>query len=232
MDFSERVVQEKLNIQSQRTLNMQIDKADVLAADCTGNTADINNTVNAGKAAATASAAGAAGAAGAVKPDINLEVLMDTYSNMLLRMANLMLKDIKLAEDVVQETFLHFYAGFANYRGEAGVKTYLCKILINECRQNRRRAWFRRNILMSEPELDSDGSKEFTESAHNRLSLSEAMKKLNAGTREVLLLHYYNDLSVTAVSEILGKPEGTIKSKLKRGRDRIKRILQEDLCDE
>lgn len=51
-----------------------------------------------------------------------------------------MLNDLKLAEDAVQETYVRFCASIDGYRNEAGFKTYLTKILINECRQKRRRA--------------------------------------------------------------------------------------------
>ncbi|HEX2945431.1 MAG TPA: sigma-70 family RNA polymerase sigma factor [Clostridia bacterium] len=163
-----------------------------------------------------------------------LAALMDAYSNMLLRTAVLLLKDLRLAEDAVQETFLKFYAGYANYRGEAGIKTYLGRILVNECRQSRRRAWYRRNIPTPEFELElADESAETDiRSLHDRLSLTEALMKLNVGSREILLLHYYNGLTVREIADALGMPEGSVKSRLKRGRDRLRDILQEDFCDE
>jgi RNA polymerase sigma-70 factor (ECF subfamily) len=172
------------------------------------------------------------------KENIDLNGLMDTYSNMLLRIATLMLKDPRMAEDAVQETFLHLYSSFGNYRGEAGIKTYLSKILINECRQRRRSAWFRRSVPTAEMDMaiakraGSVGTESAIETVHDRLSLSEALMKLDAGSREVLLLYYYDDLSVTEISAALGRPEGTIKSRLKRGRDKLKSFLQEDLFDE
>ncbi len=162
-----------------------------------------------------------------------LAALMDAYSNMLLRVAVLMLKDLKLAEDAVQETFFKFYCGYANYRREAGIKTYLCRILVNECRQSRRKAWYKRNVPtpVFEPGLADENAEAGIGSLHDRLSLTEALMKLAPGSREVLLLHYYNDLSVREISEALGMPEGSVKSRLKRGRDRLRDILREDFCD-
>jgi RNA polymerase sigma-70 factor (ECF subfamily) len=164
-----------------------------------------------------------------VRSEIDLEGLMDTYSNLLLRMALVMLKDLKLAEDAVQETFIRFYTSFGSYRGEASIKTYLSKILINECRQRHRMAWFRRNVLTAEMGPVSGFCSDSFDSVNERISLTEALMKLDAGSREVLLLHYYNDLSVTEICEALDKPEGTIKSRLKRGRDKLKIIMQEEL---
>jgi len=162
------------------------------------------------------------------KAEIDLEKLMGTYSNMLLRMALVLLKDLRLAEDAVQDTFISFYTSFHKYRGEATIKTYLCKILVNECRQKLRMAWFRRNILAAETESASGLGADVFDSANNRITLTEALMKLDAGSREVLLLHYYNDLSVAEISGVLDSPAGTIKSRLKRGRDKLKSFLQEE----
>lgn len=169
---------------------------------------------------------------GPVKLDMDLEGLMDTYSNSLLRMALVMLKDLKLAEDAVQETFISYYTSSGSYRGEASVKTYLSRILINECRQRLRMAWFRRNILTAEMDSAFGFCVDLFDSIHERISLAEALMKLDARSREIMLLYYYNDLSVTEISEVLDRPEGTIKSRLKRGRDKLRIILQEDLRDE
>jgi RNA polymerase sigma-70 factor (ECF subfamily) len=50
--------------------------------------------------------------------------------------------------------------------------------------------------------------------------------------REVLLLHYYNDLSVKEIADVLSQSEGTVKSRLKRGREKLKSIIGEELNDE
>ena len=158
--------------------------------------------------------------------------MMHTYSGTLLRTACLILKDPKLAEDAVQEAFINFYYGMDGYRGEAGFRTYLSRILMNCCRQKLRKGWFRRDIPAGgSPEL-SVFAYPAQEAAEERLSLSQGLAELDLKYREVLLLHYYNDLSVKEIADVLSKSEGTVKSRLKRGREKLKVIIREELADE
>lgn len=161
-----------------------------------------------------------------------LENIMHTYSDMLLRMAFVILRDLKLAEDAVQEAFISYYYSMDGFRGEASVKTWLSRILLNCCRQKLRKGWFRRDVPVDgndHPALFDTGRGEDTD---ERLNLSQGLLELDVGYREVLLLHYYNDLSVREIADVLSKSEGTVKSRLKRGRDRLKAIIREDLTDE
>lgn len=161
-----------------------------------------------------------------------LENIMRTYSDMLLRTAFLILRDLKLAEDAVQEAFISFYYSMEGFRGEASVKTYLSRILLNCCRQKLRKGWFRRDIP-----VDGNDSPAFFgavrgEDTDERLNLSQGLLELDVKYREVLLLHYYNDLSVREIADVLSQSEGTVKSRLKRGRDKLRTIIREDLTDE
>lgn len=161
-----------------------------------------------------------------------LENLMRTYSDMLLRTAFLILRDQKLAADAVQEAFISFYYSMDGFRGEASVKTYLSRILLNCCRQKLRKGWFRRDVPVdgnADPVVFGAGKQEDTD---ERLNLSQGLLELDVKYREVLLLHYYNDLSVREIADVLSQSEGTVKSRLKRGRDKLKTIIREDLTDE
>lgn len=161
-----------------------------------------------------------------------LENIMHTYSDMLLRMAFLILRDLKLAEDAVQEAFISFYYGMEGFRGEASVKTYLSRILLNCCRQKLRKGWFRRDVPVDGNENPAFFGSAGGEDTDERLNLSQGLLELDVKYREVLLLHYYNDLSVREIADVLSQSEGTVKSRLKRGRDKLKTIIREDLTDE
>lgn len=161
-----------------------------------------------------------------------LENTMHTYSCTLLRTAYLILRDGKLAEDAVQEAFISFYYSMDRYRGDAGIKTYLSRILLNCCRQKLRKGWFRRDVPVdgnADPLIFGAARQEDTD---ERLNLSQGLLELDIKHREVLLLHYYNDLSVREIADVLSQSEGTVKSRLKRGREKLKAIMQEDLTDE
>ena len=71
-------------------------------------------------------------------PDDNLEnrliFLMEKYEKDLLRMCCVYLRDISLAEDAVQETFLKAYKNLKDFRGDSNEKTWLMRIAVNTCK--------------------------------------------------------------------------------------------------
>lgn len=162
------------------------------------------------------------------KDEEALESIMEAYSHMLTRMAYLMLNDLKLAEDAVQETFIKLYYHIDRYRGEASLKTYICKILVNECRQKQRGNWLRRTFFLEEREEAQPAVSSTEEEAVERLNLTQAIARLEIKDREVLLLHYYNDLPIKEICGVLGQPDGTVKSRLKRAREKLKSMLREE----
>ena len=72
-----------------------------------------------------------------------LEKLMEEYGTQLLRMCAVYLRDVDLAQDAVQDTFIKAYRHLPAFRGECSVKSWLMGIAINTCRDYLRTAWFR-----------------------------------------------------------------------------------------
>ena len=72
-----------------------------------------------------------------------LEGIVNQYEQPLLRMCFLYLRDLPLAQDVLQETFLKAYQGYHNFRQESSEETWLMRIAINTCKDMRKSAWFR-----------------------------------------------------------------------------------------
>lgn len=68
-----------------------------------------------------------------------LRELMDLYGTRLLRLAYMLLKDRRIAEDVTQEVFLAAYQHIGQFRQEAGLLTWLSRITVNACRARLRR---------------------------------------------------------------------------------------------
>lgn len=158
-----------------------------------------------------------------------LEEVMNTYSGLLLKMAYTMVNDRKLAEDIVQETFIKFYYAIDRFRCEASIKTYLSRILLNQCRQKMRKNWFRKVFAAGRGEELRRQERDLVEEASERMDLLRNLQKLDVKYREVILLHYYYDLSIKEIARVLKQPEGTVKSKLKRARDQLKKISGEEL---
>ena len=153
---------------------------------------------------------------------------MEQYGSGLLRMSALYLKDIYLAEDAVQETFIKAYRHLNDYRGESSEKTWLTAICANTCRDMLNTAWFRhlsRTPLESLPESPADFA-----FPHGTV-LAEVMR-LPAKYREVVLLRYYEGLKLKEVAGALGLSEGRVRSRLNRANDMLRDRLKEWYYDE
>lgn len=153
----------------------------------------------------------------------DMERIVDQYGTALLRMCYLYLKDMQLAEDAVQDTFLKVYRNYGQFNGGAGEKTWVTRIAINVCKDYLRTAWRRRVNVVEE--LNDIPDAEGTHAAEDGALLNEVMA-LKPKYREVLLLYYYQDLKISEIAKVLGAPESTISVRLKRAREQLKSRLE------
>ena len=155
-----------------------------------------------------------------------MERLMEQYGDAILRMCYIYLKDYQLAEDAAQETFIkamRFYDSFAQQSSE---KTWLSKIAINSCKNIMRTRWFKSRPAPLE-ELRGHAQPDEIHQLLERDSVSGAIARLSTTDKEVILLYYYQELSVKQIAEILGKNENTVTQRLHRARNRLKCVLAE-----
>ena len=150
-----------------------------------------------------------------------LEALMDAYGTQVKRLCCLYLRDASLAEDAAQETFIKAWRSLASFRGESSERTWLMRIAVNTCRDALRTSWFRhldRRVTLEELPLASPGPQE--------PALAQAITRLPARDREVILLRYYEQLSPDEIAHMLRQPLNTVKSRLARAKKKLKQLLE------
>ena len=104
------------------------------------------------------------------------------------------------------------------------------RILINTARNRMRNGWIKRVINMDEgmavnlPAPAGYNPEDEILGLEKRREVSGCLKRLPVKYREVMVLHYLEDLSVAEISRVLGQPVGTVKSRLSRGRERMKKF--------
>ena len=150
--------------------------------------------------------------------------LMDTYGGMLSSLCRMMLHDYHRAQDAVQETFIKAYRHIRRLSGVGNEKAWLIRIAVNCCRDMMRTGWFRhvaRAVDLDElPEIaaptppDSDGA------------LLELVGALPLREREVLLLHYWQDMDPDAIAHALSINRATVYRRLERARQHLKLQLE------
>jgi RNA polymerase sigma-70 factor, ECF subfamily len=159
-----------------------------------------------------------------------LERAMDEYGQAVLYMAYSYVKDHGLAEDIAQEVFVKFYGKMDSFRGESSLKTWLMRITINQCKDYLKR-WDTRKILftnkVSELIQEHGNPESKAIDGEKRSELHLKLLKLPVKYREVLFLHYYQELKVNEMAEVLELNPSTVKTRLKVGRERLYRMYGE-----
>ena len=143
---------------------------------------------------------------------------MQEYGDSIFRMCYLYLKDYHLAEDAVQETFIKAMKSYDSFAHKSSEKTWLIRIAINTCKNIMRNRWF---------QIIQNNLEDHIEEMLEKTSVSEAIMRLNANDRQIILLYYYQNLSVREIAKIIGKSENATIQRLNRARIRLKGNLVE-----
>lgn len=155
--------------------------------------------------------------------------LLALYGTELKRIAFMYVHDHALTEDILQEVFIACYNNLDNFRGESSYKTWLVKITINKCKDSLRR-WSMRNIIYKPKieiqKLHHSSSESTYITKVDDLQLVEQVMLLPIKLRDVIILFYYQELSVEEVSSILSININTVKSRLFRARKKLKESMK------
>ena len=159
------------------------------------------------------------------------ERLVDLYGDRLFRSALLLSGDEQVAEDLVQETFLRAIGAIKRFCGQSEVFTWLYGILLNLHRKRRRSLWrLCFTDSLPEPLIEpSESMGEMLDAATVSKLVAAALQRLSANHREVIVLHYYDGLSVDEIAGIVRVGAGTVKSRLYYARESLRRLLPPDL---
>ena len=154
------------------------------------------------------------------------QALAETYRDRLFAAAFQVCGNAADAEDAAQEALLRYHISEKQFESEQHIRAWLLRVAIN-CAKNVSRSFFRRNTVpleayMETLEFDSGESQEIFREGMN----------LPETYRLVIHLYYYEDYSVAEIGRILGLTESNVKVRLSRGRQLLKKALQEVWDDE
>lgn len=153
---------------------------------------------------------------------------MDTHIPYLLQLSFMYVKDWSRAEDIVQEVFIQFFRTFDQYEQRASVKTYLTKMTIHKCYDDLRSIASRKRTLMKLITLKQPISYEI-QSPMEQSEVMQYVLKLPMKYREMIILYYYEELTTSEIAILLSLSDNTVKTRLRRARERLKiHITNED----
>lgn len=146
--------------------------------------------------------------------------IVEAYSDMVFRIAYQNLFHIHDAEDVVQDVFLKLLRQKdRSFCDNEHLKSWLIRVTINQC-LDYKKLFFRKNIV---PLEDLEIPYEPEESG-----ILEELYRLPRDYRNIIYLYYYEGYTIREIADILGKKQNTVNSKLTRGRNRLKKLMEVD----
>ncbi|MBU3110095.1 RNA polymerase sigma factor [Clostridium lacusfryxellense] len=157
--------------------------------------------------------------------------LYKLYAKRALGTAYLIAGQKSLAEDIVQESFIQCFHSIKGLKNIETFDVWFYKIIT-------RTGWRmvsknKSNLLLDEPEsidtiIDYNSFEKFN-SCDANITIYESLAKLNLSLRTVIVLYYFNDMTIKNISKVLGCFEGTVKSRLHNAKKQLRHIIGEDV---
>jgi len=165
--------------------------------------------------------------------------LLGVYQNPVFNLISRILDNPAEAPDVLQDVFIKVFKGIKQFHGDSSLKTWIYRIAIHEA-SNHRRGWIRRHWhepisiddtgaegSLSVAEVTASGETPYglLEQAERQEILRRALSSLAQPYRTVVVLREIEGLAYDEIAHMTGMAEGTVKSRLMRGRELLRRKL-------
>lgn len=151
--------------------------------------------------------------------DEYIETIVKTHSNSMFKAAYAVLKNRDDAEDAVQEAFIKLMEKQPEFSDNEHAKAWLLRVTINLSKNMLKASW-RKN----EPETQEAS---YTENEPDEVLF--CVMKLEEHYRTVIHLYYYEGYSIKEIASILKLPSATVRTRLKRGRAKLRTMLEGDV---
>jgi len=166
------------------------------------------------------------------------EILIQRYQQPVFNLVCRLMNDPSDASDIVQEVFLKVFRNIGKFRGNSSLKTWIYRIAVNEAYNHRR--WFARHSRKEVALAAEEGTPSYADSLadpsrtpfdqaadRETLALVEAaLEKLNPKFRAAVVLRDIEDMSYDEIAVVLDVSLGTVKSRILRGREALRKTLE------
>ncbi len=153
------------------------------------------------------------------------ESLIVTVKTKMYKTAISVLKNDEDACDAIQEALLSAYKSFDTLQNKEYFSTWIIRILLNKCyniiQKNKKVTYLNEQSMVNE----NDRYYDFYSVESN---VEKTLNQIDSDLKIVAVLYYYDEFSVKEISELLTIPEGTVKSRLSRAREKIYDILKKE----
>lgn len=155
-----------------------------------------------------------------LRPNYNIETILDMYGNMLFRLCIIILGNSNDAEDVIQETLIKYIQKAPAFKNIEHEKAWLITVATNKCRDILR---FKKRY----PMIDINEIKEFTKDTSDS-GILDLLMTLPDKFRIVLILYYVEGYKIEDIASIIGKTKSAVKMRLQKGRRLLRELYQKE----
>lgn len=153
-----------------------------------------------------------------------IQKALETYSDMIVRIAYQNLQNRTDSEDMMQEVFIKLLRADVSFESEEHLKAWLIRVTINQCRDLLKSAWRRKTVNLSE-------ASDYAFDEEDR-SILQDLRSLSAPYRNVIYLYYYEGYALSEIAQFTGESINTVNSRLQRARKKLKLTLEGGNPDE
>lgn len=158
--------------------------------------------------------------AGKQKAEVLAERILDAYGDAVLRLAYTYVHNMSDAEDILQETLIRYLEHRPVFAGENHEKAWIFRVAANLSKNKIAYNKIRQTDQL-EDQLIAQEREDLT-------FVWDAVKRLPESNREAIHLYYYEGFPTAQIAEILGKKESSVRSDLRRGREKLREVLREE----
>ena len=156
--------------------------------------------------------------------------IVDQYSALMLRTATMIVADHDIAEDVVQDAFIQAWHHLPDLREAGALRPWLMRIVVNQCISFKRRlarttAFVRQSLSEQEIDLTAQIADHHKGRLERDWDLAHAIDELPAKQRVVIVLHYYNGMTLPEMAKVLQTSENTLKKRIQAALNNLRRVL-------
>lgn len=158
-----------------------------------------------------------------------LQNLYQRYGKRMYAYALRLVSDPHVAEDVIQESLVSAWQGAAKYRGKGRLIAWLLGIVHHKAmRTFRQKPTLELDEITHQPGDPDHSPAEYSALNEQRQTLQDALAELSLEHRTVLELVFYQELSLEETARVIGRPVGTVKSRLSYAKDALRGTLQRE----
>ena len=149
------------------------------------------------------------------------ERLVDTYSDLILRLSYTYLKSTEDAKDICQTVFLRLLEKPRGFESPEHERAWIIRAAVNLCKDQLKSHWRRTTV-------DLEAARAVPAPEAEEGSLLAAVNLLPPKYRTVIYLYYYEGYSANEIAQLLGEKPATVATKLSRGREKLRTHLEQE----